>query len=95
VPGPQAGTGVPGLRPLGAWFASWQKARQELRRWLDRAQAGAEVLIERRGQVVARLVGPERVRPLPRDLAAFRASVKIKGRAMSDEVVRARRRERY
>ncbi len=74
---------------------SVREARQNLRRWLDRARAGAEVLIERRGRVVARLVAPDGVRRRPRDLAAFRASIKIRGRAMSQEVIRARRRERF
>ena len=34
---------------MASYTISVREARQELRRWLDRAQAGAEVLIERRG----------------------------------------------
>ncbi|MGH9452459.1 MAG: type II toxin-antitoxin system Phd/YefM family antitoxin [Terriglobia bacterium] len=74
---------------------SVREAREGLRRLLDQVQAGDEVLVLRRGVEVGRLVRPER-RPVPLpDLSALRASVKRRGRALSQDIREARRSNRY
>ena len=71
-----------------------KETRQKLREMLDRAQAGEEILIVRRGRPVAKLV-PLQVgeRPLP-DLTPFRASIRVRGAPLRREVLRARREAR-
>ena len=70
-------------------------ARQNFRELIDEVAEGGEVMLVRRGEAVARLVGPA-VEPkrLP-SLAAFRESIEVKGRALSEEIVEARDDERY
>ena len=67
-----------------------------LPRLVDEAHQGNEVEITRRGKAIAKLVvaGGEGPRPLP-DMAAFRASIKIKGASLSDTVIKQRRDARY
>ena len=74
---------------------SIREARSNLRALIERAQAGEEIVIYRRGKRVARLVPPE---PEPRrfpDLTDFRASIALEGEPMSETVVRERRESRY
>lgn len=72
-----------------------REARQRLRYLLEQVQAGDEVLVLRRGVPVGRLVPPKRKgTPLP-DLAGFRASVKIQGPALSQDIKESRRNSRY
>jgi prevent-host-death family protein len=74
---------------------SVREAREGLCRLLDQVQAGDEVVVLRRGVEVGRLVPPERkATPLP-DLGALRSSVKLRGRALSQEIREARRSSRY
>ena len=74
---------------------SVREARRRLPRLLDQVQAGDEVVVLRRGVEVGRLVGPERKRmPLP-DLSGLRASVKLQGRALNQDIKKARRSSRY
>ena len=74
---------------------SIKEARENLRSLLDRVAAGEEIVLLRRGKEVARLIPPRnRRRRLP-SLQAFRRSVAVEGRPLSDEVARGRREERY
>lgn len=74
---------------------STREARQRLRHLLEQVQAGDEVVVLRRGVEVGRLVRPERAKaPLP-DLSGLRASVKVRGRALSEDLTEARRSSRY
>ena len=71
-----------------------KEARQRLRELLDRARTGEEVTIVRRGKPVARLVPPVRTPiPLP-DLSEFRASIRVRGAPLSEEVAKGRREAR-
>lgn len=73
-----------------------RQARENLSSLLDRVAAGEEVIILRRGKEAARLVPPKsgKRRRLP-TLEAFRRSITLKGNALSAEVIRGRRKERY
>jgi prevent-host-death family protein len=74
---------------------SVREARQRLRRLLEQVQAGDEVVVLRRGIEVGRLVRAERKAvPLP-DLSGLRASVKLRGRALSQDIREGRRSSRY
>ena len=65
---------------------SVREARQRLRHLLEQAQAGDEVVVLRRGVEVGRLVGRERrTTPLP-DLSALRASVRLRGQTLSQDI---------
>ncbi len=74
---------------------SVREAREGLRRLLDQVQAGDEVVVLRRGVEVGRLVPPERKTPPLPDLGTLRSSVKVCGRALSEEIREARRSSRY
>lgn len=72
-----------------------REVRSNLKALIDRAAAGEEILILRRGREVARLVPPEReASPFP-DLTEFRASIAVQGEPLSETVVRQRRESRY
>jgi len=74
---------------------SVRNARQRLRALLDDVQGGEEIAVLRRGVEVARLVPtPRQPTPLP-DLASLRASVRVRGRPMSADVISSRRSARY
>lgn len=74
---------------------SIREARKRLGELVTAAERGEVVTITRRGREVARLVSPARKarRRLP-DLTAFRASLKVKGRPLSEELLAMRREER-
>lgn len=74
---------------------SVREAREGLCRLLEQVQAGDEVVVLRRGIEVGRLIPPKRkISPLP-DLSALRASVKLRGRALSQDIQGARWSSRY
>jgi prevent-host-death family protein len=75
---------------------SIREVRQRLRHLLEQVQSGDEVIVLRRGVEVGRLVRPERTKapPLP-DLSGLRASVKLRGRALSKDLTEGRRSSRY
>ena len=70
-------------------------ARRRLGKLVDAAERGKTTVITRRGRKVARLV-PMHERPLPGlpDLTDFRASLKPKGRSLTDELLAQREDER-
>jgi prevent-host-death family protein len=74
---------------------SVREARQGLRRLLDQVQAGDEVVVLRRGVEVARIVRPERKGAQLPNLRALRASIKLQGATLSQEVQEGRRNGRY
>jgi prevent-host-death family protein len=71
-------------------------ARRRLSDLVTAAERGESVVITRRGKEVARLV-PAMPKPLKRfpDLSEFRASIKVKGRSLTDELLAMRGEERY
>jgi len=79
---------------MGTHKVSVREAREGLRRLLDQVQAGDEVVVPRRGVEVGRLVRPERKSPPLPDLSRFRASVKVRGRPLSQGIREARRSSR-
>lgn len=72
-----------------------REARSNLRTLIERAEAGEEIVICRRGKQVARLMPPAREPSRFPDLTAFRASIAVTGEPMSETVVRERRDSRY
>ena len=72
-----------------------REARRRLSQLVDAAERGESTVITRRGKKVARLV-PMQERPLPGlpDLTDFRASLKPRGRSLTEELVAQRREER-
>lgn len=72
-----------------------REARSNLKALIERAEAGEEIVICRRGKQVARLMPPEREPSRFPDLAAFRASIAVKGEPLSETVIRQRRESRY
>lgn len=80
---------------MGTHKVSVREARERLCRLLDQVQAGDEVVVLRRGVEVGRLVRPERKAPPLPDLSHFRASIKIRGKPLSECVQEARRGSRY
>ena len=75
---------------------SLKEARKRLGDLVSAVERGETVVITRRGRKVARLVAVERKgrRGLP-DLADFRATIRVKGKSMSDTVIAMRAEGRY
>lgn len=69
-------------------------ARSQLSTLLDRVEQGEEVIITRRGKKVARMIQPQTTQSLP-SLKDFRASLKVRGKPMSQTVIDARNEGRY
>ena len=74
---------------------SVREVRSKLRALIERARAGEEIVILRRGREVARLMPPAPERGRFPDLSAFRASIALRGEPASETVVRQRRDTRY
>ncbi|HOX37369.1 MAG TPA: type II toxin-antitoxin system prevent-host-death family antitoxin [Candidatus Brocadiia bacterium] len=70
--------------------------RKRLSRLIEAAERGESVTITKRGRKVAMLV-PAGTSPIGRlpDLTEFRASLKVKGRSLTDELLDMRREERF
>jgi len=69
-------------------------ARGQLSALLDRVEKGEEIIINRRGKRVAKIVPPGKLNNLP-SLKDFRASLKLRGKPLSQTVIDARKEERY
>ena len=74
---------------------SVREARQHFRRLLDQVGAGEEVIVLRRGIEVGRLTKPKRKNVRLPDLDSFRASIKMSGRPLSQDIIESRRKSRY
>ena len=72
-----------------------KEARDNIGKLLDRTEIGEEILISRRGQKVARLVPVDVLKKRLPDLRAFRASIAVRGAALSQTVIDSRNMERY
>ncbi len=72
-----------------------KEARDNIGKLLDRTQKGEEILISRRGKKVARLVPVDGSKKRLPDLGAFRASIAVRGAALSQTVIDSRNMERY
>jgi antitoxin (DNA-binding transcriptional repressor) of toxin-antitoxin stability system len=71
---------------------SMKEARENFKAIVDRVAAGERVNILRRSKVVAQLVPPETsAGGRAPSLATFRKAIRIKGKAMSQEVIDARK----
>ena len=72
------------------------EARKRLSELVRAAERGESVTITRRGKEVARIVpaAQKPLKPLP-DLAEFRASIRVKGKPLSQTVIDMRAEERY
>ena len=79
---------------MSAHKVSVRETRQSLQRLLD-DELGSEVVALRRGVEVARFIRPERKVPSLPDLSGFRASIKLRGRPLSQCIQEARRSNRY
>ena len=73
-----------------------REARKRLSELVAAAERGESVTITRRGRKVARLgpVAPEGGRRLP-DLSEFRASIRVRGKPLSETVIALRDEERF
>jgi prevent-host-death family protein len=73
-----------------------RQARRRLSEIVDAAERGESVVITRRGKQVARIapIARRATKGLP-DLSEFRASVKVKGKPLSQVVADARKAARY
>ena len=56
-----------------------KELREQLAQYIAQAEAGDEIVITRRGKVVARLMPPETTPPEFPDLTEFRASITLQG----------------
>jgi prevent-host-death family protein len=72
-----------------------KEARDNIGKLLDRTEKGEEILISRRGKKVARLVPVDASKKRLPDLGAFRASIAVRGAALSQTVIDSRNMERY
>ena len=73
-----------------------REARRRLTSIVDAAQRGRKTVITRRGRQVAMVepIRPVKGSPLP-DLSKFRASIKVKGKPLSEVVIAGRKEARY
>lgn len=72
-----------------------KEARDNIGKLLDRTEKGEEIVISRRGKKVARLVPVDASKKRLPDLGAFRASIAVRGAALSQTVIDSRNMERY
>jgi prevent-host-death family protein len=70
-------------------------ARSQLKALLERAEAGEEITIARRGKPIAKLVPPARRSTRLPSMEKFRASIRMKGRSLSATVRQNRQDERF
>ena len=70
-------------------------ARSQLKALLERAEAGEEITIARRGKAIAKLVPPARRSTRLPSMVKFRASIRMKGRSLSATVRQNRKDERF
>ncbi|HJP18144.1 MAG TPA: type II toxin-antitoxin system prevent-host-death family antitoxin [Nitrospinota bacterium] len=72
-----------------------KEARNHLSSLLNKVEKGEEVIITRRGKKVARLAPPKKeVSKFP-SLKSFRATIKMKGKTLSQTVIALREEERH
>jgi len=73
-----------------------KEARRRLSELVRAAEHGETVVVTRRGKRVARIAPvEEKAKNRLPDLSEFRASIKVKGRPLSETVIALRREARY
>lgn len=72
-----------------------KEVRNHLSTLLNKVEKGEEVIITRRGKKVARLAPPKKEISKFPSLKSFRATIKIKGKPLSQTVIALREEERY
>ena len=75
--------------------ASVREVRDNLRAYLDRAEAGEEIVVMRWGREVARIVPPQWEPQRFPDLTEFRNSIKLRGEGVLETLLRMREETRY
>ncbi len=75
--------------------ASVREVRDNLRAYLERAEAGEEIVVMRRGREVARIVPPQREPQRFPDLTEFRNSIELRGEGVLETLLRMREETRY
>lgn len=74
---------------------SAKELRNNFREYLDRAEAGEEIVVLRRGKEVARIVPPQREPKQFPDLTEFRNSMKLRGESPLESLLKLREETRY
>ncbi len=72
-----------------------KQARAKLSSLLKRVEEGGDVVLLRRGKRIARLVPAGKKQARLPILREFRASIRVKGKPLSMDVIRAREKERF
>ncbi|HUL20699.1 MAG TPA: type II toxin-antitoxin system prevent-host-death family antitoxin [Thermodesulfobacteriota bacterium] len=72
-----------------------KQARAKLSSLLKRVEEGDEVVVLRRGKRIARLVPAGKKQAKLPSLKEFRASIRVKGEAMSLSAIQGREKERF
>lgn len=72
-----------------------KELRDQLAEYITRVEAGEEIVVTRRGKVVAHLAPPDRARAQFPDLTEFRAAIALKEEGVSETVIAERREARY
>lgn len=75
--------------------ASVREVRDNLRAYLERAEAGEEIVVLRRGKEVARIVPPRREPGRFPDLTEFRNSMDLRGEGPLEALLKIREETRY
>jgi prevent-host-death family protein len=75
---------------------SIKEARQHFTEYLAKVEQGEEIIITKRNEPIARIssVKPRRGRPFV-SRKVFREALRVKGKALSEVVIAARKQERY
>ena len=74
---------------------SVKDARENFRAYLDRAEAGEEIIILRRGKEVARIVPPRREPTIFPDLTEHRKSIRLQGERPLEALLKLREETRH
>ena len=72
-----------------------KEARSNLSNILDRVEKGEEIIITRRGKLVARISNIVNIPTPLKSLKQFRNKIRIKGKSLSQTVINQREEERY
>lgn len=72
-----------------------KELRERLAHYILRVEAGEEIVIIRRGKVVAHLAPPTPAQTSFPDLSEFRAGIALTGNGISETVIAERRERRY
>lgn len=74
---------------------SVKEVREQLSEILRDAEAGDSIIVTRYGTPIAQITPVQKDRPRFPDLSAFRASIKVRGKSLTDTLREMRDEERY